>query len=170
MKKIAILSLSIILFACCAKQKSTGNSSEMEIYPRAEMKAILDSFVVSCNDKSLIYELYIDEIRNRDYDIVLYAGKRSLIDNGHPIMKTTISGITVHVYSGIEHYFESNSSQVNNPKVNDSLPDERPEGNYWLIADKEGQIIKEEAFGYPFRSSFRVEFVAPEEIKDEPDN
>lgn len=166
MKKILILYLLIIIFTSCTKQKDTGGNTEIEIYPRAEMKAILDSFVVFCNNKSLIYELYIDKIQNRDYDIVLYSGKRSLIDNGHPIMKTTISDVTIHVYSGVEHYFDNSPSSAM-PIVSDSLPQEIPEGNYWLISEINGKLnIIKDVTGFPFYMSRRVKFEIPEENKE----
>lgn len=164
MKKITILSLFVLIFVCCSKQKRAENSNEIVVSPRPEMKAILDSFIVSCNDKSLRYELYIDKIHNWDYDNLLYSGKKSLVNNSRPIMKTVISDVTIYIYSGIEHYFESTFSQLNNPQINESLPDEIPEGNYWLITEKDGKlnIIKDGA-GFPFYRSNRVEFVPPVE-------
>lgn len=165
MKKITILFLLIITFTGCSKQKNVNNA-EIEVYPRPEIKAILDSFVVSCNDKSLIYELYIDKIHNWDYDIVLYSGKGSLIENGKPIMKTTISDVTIHIYSGVEYLFDSSSSSAVSI-VSDSLPKEIPEGNYWLISitDEKIKIVKD-ATNFPFYMSNRVKFEMPNENEE----
>lgn len=161
MKKILCLILIILFLICCNNQK-TEESNILEIYPRPEIKAILDSFVVSCNDKSLIYELYVDKIRNWDYDIVLYSGKRSLIENGKSIMITTISDVTIHIYSGVEHYFDSSSSLAI-PITPDSLPREIPEGNYWLISETDGKInIIKDATSFPFYMSSRVKFEMPD--------
>ena len=162
MKKIFCYILLIVSFISCGKKKE--NITEIEIYPRSEMKAILDSFIVSCNDKNLIYELYIDKIRNWDYDIVLYSGKKSLTENSNPIMKYTNSNVTIHIYSGVEHFFgNSLSSAVS--ITPDSLPEEIPIGNYWLISeiDNKINIIKDEAaFGFPFYQSSRIKFEMPE--------
>jgi hypothetical protein len=163
MKKFITLFLSIIILTGCSKQKNASNCQEAEIYPRPEMKAILDSFIIACNDKNLIYELYIDKIRNWDYDIVLYSGKRSLIENGHPIMKTIVSDVTVHIYSGIEHYFDSTPSSAISI-TSDSLPKEIPKGNYWLISEIDGKMnIIKDATSFPFYMSSRVKFVPPVE-------
>lgn len=161
-KKIVIfILLPFVLFSCIKQKQEKDNDKLIEVYPDAEMKTILDSFIVSCNDKSLIYELYIDKIRNWDYDIVLYAGKKSLVRNGHPIMKTRISDIDIYIYSGVERYFQASPSPSLSLRT-DSLPEEIPEGNYWTITDENEKIsIFKNCQSFPFYGSYRIKFVAP---------
>jgi hypothetical protein len=162
MKKLFSLIIIIIVFSCC-NQKRTGENNELTVYPRSEIKILIDSFIQFSNDTSLIYEIYVDKIAHWDYDIVLFAGKRSLIDNGKPIMKTIISGIPIYIYSGVEHYFGVDPSKTNNSQIFDSLPDEIPKGNYWVISEKDGNMsIVKDGFSFPFYRTHRIEFEMPE--------
>jgi hypothetical protein len=161
MKKFFNLIIIIIVFSCC-NQKRTGENNELTVYPRSEIKILIDSFIQFSNDTSLIYEIYVDKIAHWDYDIVLYSGKRSLIEKRCAIMKTYVSGIKFDVYSGIEHFF-GNPFNINDSIIDTPPPEGAPDGNYWIITDRRGVVsIIKDGWTFPFQASQRIEFEMPE--------
>lgn len=161
MKQLISFILIAIIFSCC-NHKRSEESNILEVYPRSEIKILMDSFIQFSNDTSLIYEIYVDKIAHWDYDIVLYSGKKSLTEKRCAIMKTSISGIKFDIYSGLEHFFG------NQPNLNDTIIDTpplegAPDGNYWIITDRRGVIsIIKDSWTFPFQASQRIEFEMPE--------
>lgn len=158
MKKILSIPIILWLFSC---NQNKSNVDQDQLIPRENIKCVLDSFVQITNDANLIHEIYIDKISPWEYDIVLYAGKKSLTEKGSVTANTEISGIKFDIYSGIEHYFR-------NPKDTCSFDDTPnkfgvPDGIYWILTDKDGQIsIIKNSSAFPFYSMpNRVDFIPP---------
>lgn len=158
MKHILFTIIALGLLSC---RPNKSNIDQSLLIPRENIKNILDSFVQISNDKSLIHEIYIDKLSPWEYDIILFAGKKSLTEKGSVIANTEVSGINFDIYSGIEHYFKHSNDTCSF----DDTPNKfgAPEGIYWIITDKDGQIsIIKDSWAFPFYSMpNRMNFIPP---------
>jgi hypothetical protein len=156
-----ILLLTITIVSCSKKDIDKKSDEKLVVFPRSDIKAVIDSFILF-NNKELVYEIYVDKIGRKDYDIILYSGERPLIENGYPIMKTNISGVVFDIYSGIEHFFKDSSNSQDSIGY-ESLPDDVPKGNSWIISERKGVLnTYKDAWIFPFQTSERIEFEIPE--------
>jgi hypothetical protein len=166
MKNISIypiLIISVLSFtvSCTFSENNRKESRQVVLVPRDGMKVVIDSFIQFSNDKHLVYEIYIDKITPWEYNIVLYSGKESITENVTSEITTVVSNIKFSIYSGIEHYFKLSGDTLS---INDE-PKKRgaPDGNYWIITDKNGKLeIIKDSWAFPFYSMpDRTKFIAP---------
>ncbi|NML23789.1 hypothetical protein HHL16_23105 [Pseudoflavitalea sp. G-6-1-2] len=151
-KQHLLIGLAILLVSC--RQTAEAPACGL-LEPRAEIKALLDSFVKVNGSKNADYGLYIDKTSPHEYDLIIYTGKGALtkkedaLNHQYPVNKVLASEVEFNVYSGVEHYFL--------PLCKDgkqSLPQKTSENDdfvIWAVRDSFGILTTYEASGaYPF--------------------
>lgn len=145
----SVLVLLLLVNSC--KQSSEASFYKM-IEPRANIKALLDSFVVVNGNRNLEYALYIDKISPHEYNLIVYTGNESLtgqedqVNNQYPINMVRTSNVEFKVYSGIEHYF-----RMGNQEVKKQSDVKRSDCVIWVAKDSAGVFTVYESLGaYPF--------------------
>ena len=155
MKTIRNLMCSVLIFSvisCLQNDRKTSN--ENVLIPKENIKAILDSFVIqNKNDNFAFYELYIDKLDPHNYNLLLYAGEKSLtkseneFNNHVSINSVIIQGVRIAIYSGVEHYFMSQKQQ----NLTEKIISEGPRQVMLAIKDSSNILTSYEIYGgYPF--------------------
>lgn len=156
MKKLFIFSLWVILFITCKQTSEIPACGIIE--PRANIKSLLDSFVMVNGQNYTEYGIYIDKTSPHDYDLILYTGyepltkEEDLLNNQYPVNKMrTSSNIEFKVYSGVEHYFQNKCYEK---EKRESIPKKMLRNNdyvIWVVKDSSGILTTYKTFGaYPF--------------------
>jgi hypothetical protein len=133
------------------------------LIPKENIKVLLDSFVLQNKNNNYIYEIYIDKQDPNNYNLLFYAGEKSLTEKENeaykqiPVANVVIRGVKIFIYSGVEHYFTS-SGQIN--IIEKKISKENKQIT-WAIKDSSGIITYYKIdVGYPF---------IPLPLKNEPD-
>lgn len=150
MRYLFIYSFSLIFFISCRPNGSNQiNTSILE--PKDNIKPLLDSFVSVHNYDHYVYELYIDKQGPHHYDLLLYAGERSLtvdenvFNHQSALASTMARGKTINIYSGVERFFSS-SVPIGTDSANNGYNQ-----IMWAIRDSFNIITSREIHGaYPF--------------------
>jgi hypothetical protein len=121
--------------------------------PNKNLEVLLDSFVRE-NKSFHLYELYIDKLDPNNYNLIIYAGDKSLTQvenemfNQKNLACCKIRNVSFHVYSGVEHYFKQNNIP-NNDSVIFNINANNME--LWAVRDSSGTLITYKIDGgYPF--------------------
>ncbi|MBN8860447.1 MAG: hypothetical protein J0H29_18800 [Sphingobacteriales bacterium] len=155
MKREFIFFVLVIFFNSCKQTSEVPVCNVIE--PRANIKSLLDSFVMVNGQNNAEYGIYIDKTSPHDYDLILYTGNEPLtkeedrLNNQYPVNKVRTSNIEFKVYSGVEHYFQNTCDD----KVRkESVPQKILEKNdyvIWVVKDSAGMLTTYKTFGaYPF--------------------
>jgi len=146
-----LLTFTLIFTSCffvaCINHKNTC------LLPNKNLEMLLDSFV-RINNSFHVYELYIDKLDPDHYNLIIYAGDKSLTENEckkfnqSSLAYCNIRSVNFHIYSGIEHYFKQDYIQ------NKDLIKSKNNYNHnalWAVKDSFGIIISYKIDGgYPF--------------------
>lgn len=134
-------------FVACISHKNAS------LLPNKNLEILLDSFV-RINNSFHVYELYIDKLDPDNYNLIIYAGDKSLTENEckkfnqSSLANCNIRNVNFHIYSGIEHYFKRNNIQ------NKDLIKSENYYNHialWAVRDSFGTMISYKIDGgYPF--------------------
>jgi len=151
----------LIFFLSCSHIKKEL-TCENSLTPKENIKALIDSFVLENKNDNYIYELYIDKQDPDNFNLLFYAGEKSLTDKENevyeqvPVAYTIIHGKRINIYSGIERYF-TNQKVEKREKINAN----EAKQVLWAVKDSLGVLMVYEIDGgYPF---------IPFPLKNEPD-
>lgn len=143
----------IMFFACNFKSEKPNESKSIYVSPGEDIQCLLDSFINESGSKKKINEVYVDKQTLWDFDIIIYSGELSLCESIEPLVKINHRGVVFDLYSGLEHYFKTSST--NTTEINDFPRKEGPpDGIYWIIKErrnKNREIIKG-LWATPFQS------------------
>jgi hypothetical protein len=153
LKYFVIYLFLILSFSSCFQTKK-DDFSESIVIPKENIKALLDSFVQENKSDNYVYELYIDKMDPDSYNLLLYAGEKSLTEKENDIYRqTSINGVVCHgktisIYSGVEHYF---ASQRKEKELEGNVQINTIKQVMWAIKDSSGILtIYSIDGGYPF--------------------
>jgi hypothetical protein len=79
--------LVLSVFSCSQGKEETR--CENILIPKESIKALLDSFVLENKHNNYVYELYIDKQDPDNYNLLLYAGDKSLMEKENEVYKQT---------------------------------------------------------------------------------
>ena len=144
--------LFCLFWLSCIEEKN--NTVCHYVDPKIEIKSLLDSFVKVSGKQYSEYALYIDKTSPHNFDLIFYAGKVSLtseedqVNLQKPIQKTLVDGVEFKIYSGVEHFFQT-ETEVDRIVLNKSS--ENKESLIWAVKDSFGIISIYKVEGaYPF--------------------
>jgi hypothetical protein len=152
MRKIFCFFIVVIGIISC-KKNFDGCLENAPLIPKANIYAILDSFVTENKYNNYIYELYIDKETPDEYLLTIYCGKYSLTKeenyyrNQIALNYTIISDVKFNIFSGVEHYFT---------RENDTIEATKSDGKYyeqkiWIVKDSFNVIsVYKGIHTYPF--------------------
>jgi hypothetical protein len=152
MKRLPLGLFILFLTLSCSNSKKTS-CREYGLVPKENIQVLLDSFISENKRENYIYELYIDKVDPNNYNMILYAGEKSLTkaENEYYCQKaamyTVTQGVRIYIYSGIERYFTS-SCVIDTLPLQNGIEDDRV---LWAIRDSLGVLSSYEIdVGYPF--------------------
>ncbi len=155
MKKRFIFFVLVILINSCKQTAEVPICNIIE--PHANIKRLLDSFIMVNGQNNAEYGIYIDKTSPHDYDLILYTGNEPLtkeedqLNNQYPVNKVRTSNVEFKVYSGIERYFQNRCYDQDRKE---SVPQKKIEKNdyaIWVVKDSAGILTTYKTLGaYPF--------------------
>ncbi|MFT3901917.1 MAG: hypothetical protein QM727_02025 [Niabella sp.] len=153
-KQLFFLILVMLLYSC--EQVSQLPACGM-IEPRANIKSLLDSFIMVNGKHNAEYGIYVDKTSPHDYDLILYTGDEPLtkeedwVNNQYPVSKVRVSNeVEFKVYSGLEHYFQ-NQCYAKEKKIIPQKTSGKKDFVIWVVKDSAGKLTTYKTFNaYPF--------------------
>jgi len=101
----------VFLILSCTNNSKIVPCCKNILIPKENIQVLLDSFVKENKHEKYMYELYIDKIDPDNFNMILYAGEKSLTQEeneyyGQKSVACVISqGVKIDIYSGIERFF-----------------------------------------------------------------
>ena len=144
----------LALGACCTRHQVP---KEIEVFPKEDLKVIIDSFAMQNQCSYCIYEIFIDKTAPNHSNILITMGKYPLTDeenkyeNQQSLLVTYSQGIKFHIYSGVERYF---SNDVHHDRNKDTkLTEYEYKQEIWWVVDSAGNLkVRKIDLAYPFQT------------------